>query len=97
MPTSPAVFWGKVLAGLGWGTWVLHMLVWNQVLVMSRAIFPRHYRLLQSLIPSELVFVRGRGAGVVHGTFVYLSAQKVLTVYLLGAKQLAVCLGLHSG
>ena len=34
---------------------------------------------------------------MVHGTFVYLSAQKVLTVYLLGAKQLAVCLGLHSG
>ena len=34
---------------------------------------------------------------MVHGTFMYLSAQKALTQYLLGAKQLAVCLGLHSG
>ena len=34
---------------------------------------------------------------MVHGTFVYLSAQKALTLYLPGAKQLAVGLGLHSG
>ena len=32
--TGSAVFWGKVLASLGWGIWVLQVLVWNQLLVM---------------------------------------------------------------